>query len=86
MSLLQTLAGSSFVKSFVLGQARNASAVAGGWLVSHGLAAGYTTDQITGALCCLAAIAFQAADTFVVKGKIETALLTPPPSNPEIAR
>jgi hypothetical protein len=73
MTLIRAAIGLPFVKSFVLGQARNASAIAGGYLVTHGLAAGYTAPQIVGALCCLAAIAFQAIDNVVVHGKIAQA-------------
>lgn len=78
--LLKTAIQLPFVKSFVLGQARTASALLAGYLVTHGLAAGYTQDQILGALCALAAIGFQALDNFIVHGKIQTALATPVPT------
>ncbi len=71
--LLKAAVQLPFVKSFVLGQARTGSALLAGYLVTHGLAAGYTQDQILGALCALAAIAFQAADNVVVHGKIAAA-------------
>lgn len=73
MNFLKTAIGLPFVKSLVLGQARNGAAIAGGYLVTHGLSAGYTGDQITGALCCIAAIVFQALDNFVVHNKIAIA-------------
>lgn len=79
-AILKTVIQLPFVKSFALGQARTAAAIAAGYLVTHGLAAGYTQDQILGALCALAAIAFQAVDNLVVNGKIETALMTPVPA------
>lgn len=80
MGLLKTAIGLPFVRSFILGQARNGAAIAGGYFAAHGLSAGYTPDQITGALCCLAAVAFQAADNFIVHGKIADALATPAPT------
>ena len=80
MNLLKTAIQFPFVKSFVLGQARNGAAIAGGYFVTHGLSAGYSQDQIVGALCCLAAVMFQGVDNLVVDGKITTALNTPAPS------
>lgn len=79
MNLLKSAIQLPFVKSFVLGQARNGAAIAGGYFVTHGLSAGYSQDQIVGALCCLAAVLFQGLDNLVVDGKISKALATPVP-------
>jgi hypothetical protein len=70
MNLVKTMFQLPFLKSFVLGQARTGAALAAGYFVTHGLAAGYSQDQIIGALCCMAAIVFQGADNFVVHGKL----------------
>ena len=66
----------SQLSAVVLGQIRTLSAVVGGSLVTHGVAAGYSSEQITGALCCLGAVAFSAVDKFVVGYKITTAAET----------
>jgi len=67
-----------FLKSFLAGQGRVYAAAAGAYLITHGLAAGYTQDQITGAIFAILAIALQAADNLVVDKKIAIAHATAP--------
>ena len=65
------------IKAIALGAVRNGAALAGGWLVSHGVASGADEQSFVGAVCFLAALGFTAWDKLVVKGKIATALATP---------
>ena len=68
------------IKAIVLGVARNAAALAGGWLVSHGVASSADEQSFVGSVCFLAALGFTAWDKLVVKGKIAAALATPAPA------
>lgn len=77
------------IKSIVLGVVRNGAALAGGWLVSHGVASGGDEQSFIGSVCFLAALGFTAWDKLVVKAKITSAqtsgnLATPPVAGPSI--
>ena len=67
------------IKAIVLGVARNGAALAGGWLVSHGVTDGAEAQSFIGSVCFLAALAFTAWDKLIVKHKISTALASPAP-------
>ena len=68
------------IKSIALGVVRNGAALAGGWLVSHGVASGADEQSFVGSVCFLAALGFTAWDKLVVKRRIAVALATPAPA------
>ena len=68
---------SDLIKAVVLGLVRNGAALAGGWLVSHGVATGADAQSFVGSVCFLAALGFTAYDKLVVHKKIGVALATP---------
>ncbi len=74
MNWIKPFFQTGFAKSFLLGQARNASALAAGFLIHNGLSAGYSQDQLVGAIFAILAVGFQALDNFVVNGKIEASM------------
>jgi hypothetical protein len=61
------------IKAIALGAVRNGAALAGGWLVSHGVATGADEQSFIGSVCFLAALGFTAWDKLVVKDKIAAA-------------
>ncbi len=65
------------IKAIALGAVRNGAALAGGWLVAHGVASGADEQSFVGSVCFLAALGFTAWDKLVVKGKIAAAVATP---------
>ena len=67
------------IKAIALGVVRNGAALAGGWLVSHGVANGADEQSFVGSVCFLAALGFTAWDKLVVKRRISAALATPAP-------
>lgn len=76
MNILKPFWG--FARSFLLGQARIYLAMGATYLEAHGMAAGYSQDQLLGAGMAVAAVALQAFDTFFVDKKIASALNTNP--------
>jgi hypothetical protein len=73
------------IKAIALGVVRNGAALAGGWLVSHGVASGADEQSFVGSVCFLAALGFTAWDKLAVKRKIGAALATPAPGSTSAA-
>jgi hypothetical protein len=72
-------------QSIILGLLRNVAALAGGWLVAHGVANAADEQSFIGSVCFLGALGFTAYDKLVVHKKIGDALVTPvaaPPAPP----
>jgi hypothetical protein len=71
-----------FIRAVLMGQARHFIGIGGGYLIAHGMAAGYSQDQLLGAGMCAASVLLSVVDKLVVDKQEASAINTPPPATP----